>query len=784
MRKLSASVVVLFAVATGQAFAASPISAMEASALAERVGRPQLQQLLKDKGNTDPSDSYEQKRVETDDQVHVHVRQTRGGVPVWGGEAILHLDRDGQVTGVTDDFVAKVAVQNVGLRTVTAQQAINTAMKMTGISQKMLSVPASADQWIFRQGKQDHLAWRVTLVRTDGSLDTAIPVLFIDARSGEVLWQYNNLQTGTGNSMYAGTVTLTTTLSGSTYQLKDGSRGNQQTNDLNHGTSGAGAVFTDADDVWGNGLPSNAQTAGVDAQFGTQVTWDYYLNVHGRNGIANNGVGAYNRVHYSNAYVNAFWDDSCFCMTYGDGSGNNKPLTSIDVAGHEMSHGVTSRTANLTYSGESGGLNEATSDIFGTSVEFYAANAQDVGDYLIGEKININGNGTPLRYMDKPSSDGSSADCWYSGIGSLDVHYSSGVANHFFYLLSEGSGAKTINGVSYNSPTCNSSTVTGIGRAKAEKIWYRALTVYMTASTNYAGARTATLNAAADLYGAGSADQTAVDAAWAAVSVGPPAPPPPPTVLTNGVPVTGIGGSTGTNKYYTLVVPAGQSSLTFQISGGSGDADMFVKFGAAPDSATYDCRPYLSGNAETCTFSNPAAGTWWVMLNAYSTYSGVTLVGTYTGGGGGGGSFANGGFETGTTPWVFAGYGSRVTTGLMHGGVAASKLGGTNNGSGTISQDFQVPASGNSLTFWLQVTTAETTTVTQYDKLFVEVRNTSGTLLTTLATYSNLNKSAAYVQKGGFSLAAYAGQTIRLQFRSTSDISLTTDFRIDDVAVQ
>ncbi|WP_448957298.1 M4 family metallopeptidase, partial [Klebsiella michiganensis] len=92
-------------------------------------------------------------------------------------------------------------------------------------------------------------------------------------------------------------------------------------------------------------------------------------------GIRGDGQGAYSRVHYGNNYVNAFWDDSCFCMTYGDGSGNSNPLTSLDVAAHEMSHGVTSATADLVYSGESGGLNEATSDIFATAVEFHANNS-------------------------------------------------------------------------------------------------------------------------------------------------------------------------------------------------------------------------------------------------------------------------------------------------------------------------------------------------------------------------------------------------------------------------
>jgi Zn-dependent metalloprotease len=121
--------------------------------------------------------------------------------------------------------------------------------------------------------------------------------------------------------------------------------------------------------------------------------------------------------------------------------------------------------------------------------------------------------------MDNPASDGNSANCWSSNVGNLDVHYSSGVGNHFFYLVSEGSGAKTLNGVSYNSPTCNSSTVTGIGHDAAANIWYRALTTYMTSSTDYHGARTATLSAAKDLYGAGSTQYNAVAAAWSAVDV-------------------------------------------------------------------------------------------------------------------------------------------------------------------------------------------------------------------------------------------------------------------------
>ena len=222
-------------------------------------------------------------------------------------------------------------------------------------------------------------------------------------------------------------------------------------------------------------------------------------------------------MHYGKNYANAFWDGTK--MTYGDGDGVNfGPLTSLDVAGHEMSHGVTENTAGLTYSGESGGLNEATSDIFGTTVEFYSGNANDPGDYLVGEEFDLKQH-RGFRRMDNPSSDGASLNCWSSTAGSKDVHYSSGIGNHFFYLLSEGSGSKTIGGVAHSSSTCNGSTVSGIGRDVAAKIWYRALTVYMTSSTNYKGARTATLNAARDLYGAGSTQYNTVAAAWSAVAV-------------------------------------------------------------------------------------------------------------------------------------------------------------------------------------------------------------------------------------------------------------------------
>ncbi|MEU1706550.1 M4 family metallopeptidase [Streptomyces sp. NPDC005706] len=448
--------------------------------------------------------------------VHTRYERTYAGLPVLGGDLVTHVAKNGTLKGVSKAAKARISVPTT-TAAVSATSAKKTAVKAADTAKATAS---SSRKVVWAAGAKPVLAYESVVkgVQHDGT-PSALHVI-TDARTGKKIYSYEAVDTGTGTSQYSGTVTIGTTASASGgYDLTDGGRGGHKTYDLNGGTSGTGALFHDADDAWGNGTVSNRQTAAVDAAYGAAVTWDFYKSAFNRNGIAGDGRAAYSRVHYGNAYVNAFWDDSCFCMTYGDGTNNADPLTSLDVAGHEMSHGLTAATAKLNYRGESGGLNEATSDIFGTAVEFFANNSSDPGDYLIGEKIDINGNGTPLRYMDKPSKDGGSADYWSKSVGRLDVHYSSGVANHFFYLLSEGSGAKTVNGVSYNSPTYDGSTVTGIGRDKAIQIWYKALSTYFTSTTNYAGARSGTLQAAAALYGSGSAEYNAVAAAWKAVNV-------------------------------------------------------------------------------------------------------------------------------------------------------------------------------------------------------------------------------------------------------------------------
>ncbi|KAB2591530.1 M4 family metallopeptidase [Streptomyces arboris] len=455
-----------------------------------------------------------------DGTTHTRYERTLDGLPVLGGDLVVQETTAGKTLSVVKASKATTAqLKAVGLTADVApaaaeKQALGAAKTEGSKATKAEKAPRKV-VWLGSGSPQ--LAYETVVggLQHDGTPNELHVIT--DAASGEKLYEWQAVHNGTGNTQYSGQVTLGTAPS---YTLTDTARGSHKTYNLNRGTSGTGSLFTNSTDVWGNGTPQNLETAGADAHYGAALTWDYYKNVHGRNGIRGDGVGAYSRVHYGNNYVNAFWQDSCFCMTYGDGAGNAKPLTSIDVAAHEMTHGLTSVTAKLVYSGESGGLNEATSDIFAAAVEFHANNPQDQGDYLVGEKIDIRGNGTPLRYMDKPSRDGSSKDYWYAGIGSVDVHYSSGPANHWYYLLSEGSGTKTINGVSYDSPTSDGLPVTGIGRDKASLIWFKALTTKFTSSTNYAAARTGTLAVASELYGATSPEYAAVAHAWAGVNVG------------------------------------------------------------------------------------------------------------------------------------------------------------------------------------------------------------------------------------------------------------------------
>jgi Zn-dependent metalloprotease len=260
-------------------------------------------------------------------------------------------------------------------------------------------------------------------------------------------------------------------------------------------------------------------TVMADVQYGVAETFDYFADVHGRTGIYGDGLGVLSLAHYGSHYQGAFWDGYWGFMAFGDGSGNTVPMTALDVVAHEFTHGVTEQTAGLLSSGEAGGLSEATSDIFATMVEFAADHPDDPADYTIREELPFG----PSRYLYNPSLDLVSPNCWTVDVATMGAHNAAAIANHFFFLLAEGSGDTAYG----SSPVCAGPALTGIGREAAAAIWYRALDAYFTPTTSYVNAsnptntaRAYTAAAAGDLFGVCSPEYRAVEAAWTAVNVG------------------------------------------------------------------------------------------------------------------------------------------------------------------------------------------------------------------------------------------------------------------------
>ncbi|WP_306591198.1 M4 family metallopeptidase [Geothrix sp. 21YS21S-4] len=542
------------ALAAGALIARTPQETLRVDAAASRLlaNRSQL--------GLDADNGFHLRDAHSDKlgQTHGHFAQLYKGVRVWGGDAITHIAKDGSELPLTNALHRAIQLNvNPSIEAGEALAAVQADLAPKGAyayapTSELVVYPETVE--VVRPGRRRiddanaedltrevlrfTLAYHVHTELENDQDGIKHTDYLVNAHTGAILKKWNALHTtaavGTGKSQYNGTVSLPTNYTGSTYEMRDmtrgsgGSFGNNVVTNANHAADTSttkGTIYTDADNTWGDSAnyvegssttAANGQTAAVDAMFGMMESWDFYKNVFGRNGIDGAGTATYSRVHIGNSYDNAFWSDTCFCMTYGDGS-SFTTLTALDVAGHEMSHGVCARTANLTYSGESGGLNEANSDIFGTMIEFYSRGGSGAtigntgGNWTIGEQLAS----TPLRYMYKPSLDGASPDAWSSTTKNLDVHYSSGPMNRCFYFLSQGA---TTSG--NTSTTYLPSGMTGVGNDKAAAIWFRALSTYMTSSTNYAGARTAAISAVKDLYGAGSAEEQAVWNAFHGINVG------------------------------------------------------------------------------------------------------------------------------------------------------------------------------------------------------------------------------------------------------------------------
>lgn len=410
---------------------------------------------------------------------------------------------------------------------------------------------------------------------------------YVDATSGKVIGHNTTLNhtdvVGTAATAYSGTVNIHSDQTATTsFRLRDLSKGNGVIT-----LTSAGADYTSTSANWT--LTGTNQYA-LDAHYGVAATYDFFFTNFNRNSVNNAGLALTSYVNEAATVDNAYWDGTS--MHFGNRSLNGAGITGIDVDAHELTHGVTQYTSNLTYSNQSGAMNESMSDIFGKSVQFWAKPndinwqlSNDIG-WFIRDMANPNAYGQPDTYL---------GTNWYTGTADNGgVHTNSGVGNFMFYLLvTGGSGVNDIG---------NSYTVQGIGLTKADQIIYRTETVYLTPSSNYTNWKDACISAATDLFGANSNEVFQVMNAWYAVGIG--------TAAPSG----------------TCEIPSGLSSSNI------GDNTATLTWNAALDATSYNVQ-YKASTATSWT--TVAASTNSVVLNnllSGTTYSYQILSFCSTGG--------------------------------------------------------------------------------------------------------------------------------------------------------
>ncbi len=755
----------------------------------------------------DENNSFQVQSLQQDalGQTHVRFQQFYHGLRGWGGEVITHTQANGREIPATT-FALKQAIQvditpklSVADALVVVKKDLASAsefsheptVELVIYPEKVSHVLASKAQVLAEKLNAEDLVTEIKgyqlayYIHTElnNPNDTRHTDYLINAHTGVIIEKWDSLQSenaiGNGKSQYSGAVSLNTNSVAGGFELRDLTRpvsvGNAVYN-LNHSTSGTGTIYINTNNTWGDGLnfkedpepttSANGQTAAVDAAYGLQAAWDMYKNVFGRNGVNGQGSPVYARVHYDNAFDNAFYSDSCMCITYGDGT-KLQTLTSLDVAAHEFSHGVCSTTAGLIYNKESGGLNEANSDIMGAMAEFYMRGANGTGSVIPdtggtwtqGEQITTPAFPLKMRFLYKPSKDGNSADAWSPTLQNLNVHYSSGPMNRAFYFLSQGA-TKT----GETATTYLPDGMTGIGNDKAAKIWFRALTVYMTPDTNYAGARIASIQAVRDLFPVSGAEEIAVWNAFAGINVG------------------SVWSGADAPPTVTVSESGDKGSLTFSATASDDKGVVKVEFlldntlvgssATAPYTMNYDSLMQDDGSHTLVAKATDTTGQYTNATMTFTINNGQLV--------------RNGSFEKGY------GVGWSNTTGMQIGtilgqtafdGTKMAKFCGTGSKMSVgLYQSVAIPANASSatLSYALHIETKDTSTSVASDTLAVQVRNSSGAIVKTLATYSNLNAAAGY-KVFNLDMAAYKGQTIQLYFLGAEDAALATGFILDKV---
>ncbi|CAN5512425.1 hypothetical protein BH11BAC2_BH11BAC2_15760 [soil metagenome] len=459
---------------------------------------------------------------------HLRYQQIFNGIPVQGTMFILHTKNN--LIESMNGFLIK-EIKNTSTASLSESQALNQALSYTHADQYRWQIPFWEHQiksnsnnpnasW-FPQGK---LFWATSGIannENDFTLCYRFDIyaekplsrkfVFVNANNGVVQLSLDRIhhtdKIATATTAYSGNREITTdSVNTTTYRLRESGRGlGISTFNLQQTTTYANTDFLDADNFWNN-VNAQLDEYATDAHFGAESTYDFYFNHFGRNSIDNAGQALISYVHYDVNYVNAFWDGTE--MTYGDGNNTYTPLTSLDIAGHEISHGLTENTSNLVYQDESGAMNESFSDCMGIAIRFAGKQPATV-DWLVGNEIG----GTPFRNMANPNQY-NNPDC-YGGTywnAPNEVHNNSGVMNFWFYLLSEG-GAGT-------NDIGNAYSVSGLGIDNASAICYRMNAFYLTPNSTHADARYYAIQAAADLFGPCTPEVIATTNAWYACGVG------------------------------------------------------------------------------------------------------------------------------------------------------------------------------------------------------------------------------------------------------------------------
>jgi len=482
------------------------------------------------------NDSWKVIRSDRDDlgMNHSRYQQFYKNIKVITGEYILH-EMQGRVVAANGMFYDHLSLSTTP--TLTEKQALAAALNNIHAS-KYLWQCSEEEQRILSGGTATNAAPRgelVVLPSLNGDRKQGINLcwqfdvyskqpherwlIYVNAQTGKVEFKENKICTittnGTAATKYSGTQAIRIdSVSTSSYRLRETGRGSGvETYNLQNGTNYATAVdFTSTSKAFT--ATTNQDNAAYDAHWGAEMTYDYYLAAHNRNSYNNAGGILKSYIHYSTSYNNAFWNGSV--MTYGDGDGSTfSPLTELDICAHELSHGVTSTSSNLTYSYESGALNESFSDIFGISTDFFAR--PSTANWTLGDQSYTPAtSGDGIRYMNNPNLAGDPdtylGTNWYTGTGDNGgVHYNSGVQNFWYYLLCTGGIGTNDVGFSYN--------VTGITMNKARQIAYRNNTFYLTSGSQYADAAYYAVKSANDIFGNCSSESFSTKNAWDAVGV-------------------------------------------------------------------------------------------------------------------------------------------------------------------------------------------------------------------------------------------------------------------------